>query len=77
MKPRAMSQVRPARTPSVLRQHGQASFEYVVVVAFSVMVLVIPDANGDIAIVSLANALKGFYNAFAFALSFSSTITPL
>ncbi len=59
------------------RQRGQATFEYVVVIAFCVIILIVPDSNGDIAIVQLANALKSFYNAFAFALSFSSTITPL
>jgi len=59
------------------RQRGQATFEYVCVTAFCVIILIVPDSNGDIAIVQLANALKGFYNAFAFALSFSSTITPL
>ena len=59
------------------RQRGQATFEYVVVIASCVIILIVPGSNGDIAIVQLANALKGFYNAFAFALSFSSTITPL
>ena len=59
------------------RQRGQATFEYSVVIFYCVMILCIKDDAGDIPIVQLANALKGFYNAFAFALSFSSTITPL
>lgn len=59
------------------RQSGQATFEYLCVVSFCVIVLMVPDSNGNILIVQLANAFKGFYNAFAFAISFSSTITPL
>ena len=59
------------------RRSGQANVEYICIIAFCVMVLVLPDENGDIVIVQLANAMKAVYNAFAFALSFSSTITPL
>jgi hypothetical protein len=58
------------------RQLGQAATEYTVVVFFAVMVLIVPDENGDVAIVKLANAMKTFYNAFAYAISFSTTITP-
>ena len=58
------------------RQLGQAATEYTVVVFFAVMVLLVPDENGDVAIVKLANAMKTFYNAFAYAISFSTTITP-
>jgi hypothetical protein len=58
------------------RQLGQAATEYTIVVFFAVMVLIVPDENGDVAIVKLANALKTFYNAFAYAISFSTTITP-
>lgn len=58
-------------------QRGQSTFEYLSVTSCCIMVLLARDSNGDVLIVQLANALKGFYNAFAFALSFSSTITPL
>ena len=58
------------------RQLGQAVTEYTVVVFFAVILLIMPDENGDVAIVKLANALKTFYNAFAYAISFSTTITP-
>lgn len=59
------------------RQSGQATFEYICVLSLCVLVLAIPGPDGNIPIVQLANALKGFYNAYAYALSFSSTITPL
>ncbi len=59
------------------RQLGQASAEYTIVVVFAAMVLLIPDADGNVVIVNLANAMKTFYNGFAYAISFSTTITPL
>jgi len=59
------------------RQRGQATFEYSIVIFYCVMILILPLGDPESPIVRLANALKGFYNAFAFALSFSSTITPL
>lgn len=59
------------------RQLGQSSMEYTVVVFLAVLVLVVPDANGDVPLVQLANALKRFYNGFAYAVSFSTTIMPL
>ncbi|MDB5809176.1 MAG: hypothetical protein JWN94_1298 [Betaproteobacteria bacterium] len=58
------------------RQLGQAATEYTIVTFFAVVVLIVPDENGDVAIVKLANALKTFYNGFAYAISFSTTITP-
>ena len=58
-------------------QSGQGTFEYLCVVAFSVIVLTVRDSDGNNVLAQLANAFKGFYNAFAFAISFSSTITPL
>jgi hypothetical protein len=58
------------------RQLGQAATEYTIVLFFAVMVLIVPDENGDVAVVKLANALKTYYNAFAYAISFSTTITP-
>jgi hypothetical protein len=58
------------------RQLGQAASEYTIVVFVAAMVLLLPDENGDVAIVKLANAMKTFYNAFAYAISFSTTITP-
>ncbi len=62
--------------PQLSRQYGQAATEYTVVVFFAVMVLLVPDENGDVAIVKLANAFKTFYKAFAYALSFSIPLTP-
>jgi hypothetical protein len=59
------------------RQLGQSSMEYTVVVFLAVLVLVVPDANGDVPLVQLANALKRFYNGFAYAVSFSTNIMPL
>jgi len=70
-------EIRKWQTKWSPRQSGQATFEYLCVVSCCVIILVVPDSNGNILIVQLANALKGFYNAFAFAISFSSTITPL
>ena len=58
-------------------QLGQSSMEYTVVVFLAVLVLVVPDANGDVPLVQLANALKRFYNGFAYAVSFSTNIMPL
>lgn len=60
------------------KQLGQAMPEYIVVTFFGVMALIVPDRQtGEIPLVQLANALKSSFNAFAYALSFSSTITPL
>jgi hypothetical protein len=59
------------------RQFGQSSMEYTVVVFFAVLVLVVPDANGDVPLVQLANAMKRFYTGFAYAVSLSTTIMPL
>ena len=59
------------------RERGQASAEYTVVVFFAVLVLIVPDANGKVAIVELAGAIKSFYTAFAYAISFSSALMPL
>lgn len=57
-------------------QYGQSSVEYITVSAFAVIVLLVPDSSGTVAVVQLANAIKTYYNAFAYAISFSSTITP-
>lgn len=59
-----------------LRQRGQGSVEYLIVSAFAALVLLVPDGNGDVIVVQLAKVLKTYYNAFAYALSYSSTITP-
>jgi hypothetical protein len=59
------------------RQFGQSSMEYTIVVFFAVLVLIVPDENGNVAIVQVANALKHFYTGFAYAVSLSTTITPL
>jgi hypothetical protein len=58
-------------------QAGQSSMEYTIVVFFAVLVLVLPDQNGNVVIVQLANAMKHFYTGFAYAVSLSTTITPL
>lgn len=65
------------RLSRAARQLGQSSMEYSVVVFFAVLVLIVPDDNGDVAIVQVANALKHFYTGFAYAVSLSTTITPL
>jgi len=57
-------------------QRGQSSVEYLTVSAFAALVLLVPDDSGKVAVVQLANAIKTYYNAFAYALSFSTTITP-
>ena len=59
------------------RQRGQSSMEYTVVVFFAVLVLLVPDANGNVPLVQLANAFKHFYTGFAYAVSLSTTIMPL
>ena len=56
---------------------GQASMEYTVVVFFAVLALIVPDANGDVALVLLANAIKNVYTGFAFAISLSTTLMPM
>lgn len=56
---------------------GQAAIEYTLVAALAVIILIVPDASGNVVIVQLANAMKAYYNAFAFAMSFSNAITPL
>jgi hypothetical protein len=65
----------PGRSmPARLRQAGQSSMEYTIVVFFAVLVLIVPDSNGDVAIVQVANAIKHFYTGFAYAVSLSSTL---
>ena len=59
------------------RQFGQSSMEYTVVVFFAVLVLLVPDANGDVPLIQLANAFKRLYTGFAYAVSLSTTIMPL
>ena len=59
------------------RQLGQSATEYTIVVFFAVLILVVPDANGNIPLVQLANAFKRFYSGFAYAVSFSTTIMPM
>jgi len=61
----------------IARQWGQSSMEYTVVVFFAVIVLVLPDANGEVALIKLANAFKHFYTGFAYAVSLSTTIMPM
>ena len=68
--------VRLKLTPKPRLQRGQSSIEYITVSAFAVIVLLVPDSSGNVAVVQLANAIKTYYNAFAYALSYSTTITP-
>lgn len=65
------------RAPPRSRQLGQSSMEYTIVTFFAVLVLILPDENGDVAIIQVANALKTFYTAFAYAISLSTNIMPL
>lgn len=58
-------------------QAGQASMEYTVVTFFAVLVLILPDEDGHVAIIQVANAIKGFYTAFAYAISLSTNIMPM
>lgn len=64
------------RLPKLYLQLGQSSVEYITVSAVAVIVLLVPDSNNNVAVVQLANAIKTYYNAFAYAISFSTTITP-
>ena len=66
----------PKRVLMNIRQSGQSSVEYLAVSAAVLIALLVPDGSGNVAVVQLANAIKGYYNAFAYALSFSNTITP-
>jgi len=59
------------------RQAGQASMEYTVVTFFAVLVLILPDEDGNVAIIQVANALKVFYSAFAYAISLSTNMMPM
>lgn len=70
--------IRPAfALKKIHKQLGQSMVEYSIVTIFCVMILVYKGSDGKMVIVELANALKNFYNAFAYALSYSSTIMPL
>lgn len=64
------------RMASKLSQRGQSAVEYITVSAFAAMVLLVPDEDGNVVVVQLANAMKTYYNAFAFAMSYSSLFTP-
>jgi hypothetical protein len=50
--------------------------EYITVTAFAAMVLLVPDEDGNVVVVQLANAMKTYYNAFAYAISYSGLFTP-
>lgn len=63
-------------SPPKKHQLGQSSVEYITVSAFAVIVLLVPDDNGDMAVLQLANAIKTYYNAFAYAISYSTNLTP-
>lgn len=62
------------------RQLGQASVEYTMVVMLVVLVLIsYEDDSGVVhsAVGDVAQALKDFFGAYSWAISFSSNITPL
>ncbi|MBX3664032.1 MAG: hypothetical protein KF804_16405 [Burkholderiales bacterium] len=63
-----------------LREGGQASVEYTVVVMLVVIVLIsYEDESGVVrsAIGDVVQALKDFFGAYSWAISFSNNITPL
>lgn len=63
-----------------LRSGGQASVEYTVVVMLVVIVLIsYEDESGVVrsAIGDVVQALKEFFGAYSWAISFSNNITPL
>jgi len=65
-----------ARNPKKwLKQTGQASIEYTLVSILAVFILIKPDDQGDMPIVTLANALKTQYQGYAYAISMSDTTT--
>jgi len=64
------------RVASRLSQRGQSAVEYITVTAFAAMVLLVPDEDGNVVVVQLANAMKTYYNAFAYAISYSGLFTP-
>jgi uncharacterized protein (UPF0333 family) len=63
-----------------LRSGGQASVEYTLVVMLVVIVLIsYEDESGVVrsAIGDVVQALKDFFGAYSWAISFSNNITPL
>ena len=58
-----------------LQQRGQASVEYSIVSIFAVIALLVPDENGQLVLVTLAEVLKRNYTAFVYAISYSSNFT--
>lgn len=71
-------ETRSARGP--LRIRGQASVEYTMVVMLVVVVLIsYTDESGvaHSAIGDVVQALKDFFGAYSWAISFSNNITPL
>ncbi len=63
-----------------LREGGQASVEYTMVVMLVVIVLIsYEDESGVVrsAIGDVVQALKDFFGAYSWAISFSNNITPL
>lgn len=62
------------------RNRGQASVEYTIVVMLVVVVLIsYEDGSGVVhsAIGDVVRALKDFFGAYSWAISFSNNITPL
>ena len=63
-----------------IRNRGQASVEYTMVVMLVVVVLIsYEDGSGVVhsAIGDVVRALKDFFGAYSWAISFSNNITPL
>ncbi len=62
------------------RYRGQASVEYTVVVMLVVLVLISYDDGSGVvhsAIGDVVTALKDFFGAYSWAISFSNNLTPL
>ncbi len=67
IRARSMSLTRRAR------MRGQSMVEYIVVTAFSILIL-IETTNGNSVIQTLANAIKGAYQGFMYALGYSTNL---
>lgn len=66
---------RQRRMTRARRQKGQAIVEYLVVVAFSIMVLMIASNSDPTSpIDQVIQAFKSFFGAYAHAISLSSTL---
>ncbi|MGA0570778.1 hypothetical protein ACO2Q9_08670 [Variovorax sp. VNK109] len=55
------------------RMRGQSMVEYIIVTSFSILIL-IETTSGDSVIQKLANAIKGAYQGFMYALGYSTNL---